>query len=53
MTVKILLGDCRACSTHLNLTADHVIAESAGGPTTLENLQTLCRPCNSRKGTKS
>ncbi|HWH83220.1 MAG TPA: HNH endonuclease [Burkholderiaceae bacterium] len=41
---------CRRCSTHLNLTADHVIPEIKGGPTTLENLQTLCRSCNSSKG---
>lgn len=41
---------CRHCGTHLALTCDHVVAESKGGPTTLENLQTLCQPCNSRKG---
>jgi len=43
---------CVKCGTHLDLRADHVIPESAGGPTTLENLQTLCAPCNSKKGTK-
>lgn len=44
---------CRHCGTHLDLTIDHVIAESLGGPTTFENLQTLCRPCNSMKGTRT
>lgn len=43
---------CRHCDTHLDLTADHVIPESAGGPTTLANLRTLCRSCNSKKGTR-
>lgn len=35
------------------LRADHVVPESKGGPATLENLQTLCEPCNSWKGVKS
>lgn len=43
---------CRHCHTWYDLTCDHIIPESAGGPTTIDNLQTLCRPCNSRKGTK-
>jgi hypothetical protein len=43
---------CRACGTHRDLRADHIVPESKGGPTTLDNLQTLCAPCNSRKGTK-
>ena len=41
---------CRSCGSHHDLTCDHVLPESAGGPTALENLQTLCRSCNSRKG---
>jgi hypothetical protein len=43
---------CRACTTHLDLTVDHIVPESQGGETTLANLQTLCRPCNSRKGVR-
>lgn len=43
---------CVACGTHLNLTCDHIIPESKGGPTTLDNLQTMCQPCNSRKGSR-
>lgn len=43
---------CVQCGTHLDLTCDHIIPESKGGPTTVENLQTMCRPCNSSKGTK-
>lgn len=44
---------CLRCGTHLNLRADHVVPESQGGEATLENLQTLCQPCNSWKGTKT
>jgi thioredoxin-like negative regulator of GroEL len=34
------------------LHADHVIAESKGGPTTLENLVTACMDCNLGKSDK-
>jgi hypothetical protein len=43
---------CVTCSSHIDLSCDHIIAESKGGPTTFENLQTMCRPCNSRKGNR-
>lgn len=41
---------CVTCGSHIDLTCDHVVPESKGGPTTFENLQTMCRPCNCRKG---
>lgn len=44
---------CLRCGTHKDLRADHVVPESAGGETTIENLQTLCAPCNSWKGVKT
>lgn len=44
---------CVTCGDHRDLTCDHIIPESKGGPTALENLQTMCRPCNSRKGNRS
>ena len=44
---------CLTCGTQDNLAADHIIPESKGGPTVLENLQTLCHKCNSKKGTKN
>jgi len=54
---KILLeksgGKCVHCSAKLTLKTariDHIIPWSKGGPTRLDNLQTLCDPCN---GTKS
>ena len=43
---------CLICGATDNLSVDHVLAESKGGATTLDNLQTLCRSCNSRKGAR-
>lgn len=43
---------CVACGGHVDLTCDHIHPESKGGPTTFENLQTMCRSCNSRKGAR-
>jgi hypothetical protein len=40
------------CGSWHDLTVDHIIPESHGGPTTLDNLQTLCRPHNSSKGAR-
>lgn len=40
------------CGSWVDLTCDHIVPESKGGATTLENLQTMCRPCNCRKGAK-
>lgn len=43
---------CVHCATHLSLTVDHIKPESKGGTLAFDNLQTLCRPCNSSKGAK-
>lgn len=43
---------CVICDADNDLMADHVIPESAGGPATFENLQTMCRSCNSSKGSR-
>ena len=43
---------CQACGTRRKLTVDHIIPESRGGPLALDNLQTLCGSCNSKKGDK-
>ena len=43
---------CLCCGTTENLTIDHVVPVSKGGPNTLSNFQPLCKPCNSRKGTQ-
>ena len=38
------------CGSQADLTVDHIRPESRGGRATLDNLRTLCRPCNSSKG---
>lgn len=43
---------CLHCGTTENLSLDHIHPYSLGGPDTFDNLQTLCRSCNSRKGAK-
>jgi hypothetical protein len=43
---------CRQCGTFLNLTVDHIVPVARGGITALENLQTLCGPCNGSKGVR-
>lgn len=43
---------CKHCNSHIDLCADHIHPESKGGETVLENLQTLCRSCNSKKGVR-
>ena len=43
---------CKRCGTGEALTVDHVYPEVRGGSSELDNLQTLCRPCNSIKGAK-
>lgn len=43
---------CRHCGNRRNLTVDHVFPESKGGKATMENCQTLCKTCNSRKGAR-
>jgi hypothetical protein len=49
---KVLERDgftCQYCGSRDDLQADHVIPEALGGPTTLWNLITACRTCNSGK----
>lgn len=43
---------CLHCGATENLTIDHIHPWSLGGSDDIENLQTLCRPCNSRKGAR-
>lgn len=43
---------CRICGTIENLSVDHIHPERHGGTLDMDNLQTLCRPCNSRKGSR-
>lgn len=43
---------CVACKSSDDLTIDHIVPVSVGGSNDKGNLQVMCRPCNSRKGTK-
>lgn len=46
-------AQCRLCGMQPGrnaLVMDHVTPWSRGGPTTLENLQLLCGPCDVAKG---
>ncbi|KAL1314404.1 hypothetical protein HN51_041213 [Arachis hypogaea] len=44
---------CQYCSSHENLTIDHVVPTARGGEWTWENLVTACSKCNSKKGQKT
>ncbi|KAG4938218.1 hypothetical protein JHK84_044471 [Glycine max] len=44
---------CQYCSSHENLTIDHVMPTALGGEWTWENLVTACAKCNCKKGRKT
>lgn len=45
-------GCCVKCKSRYALSVDHIDPVIKGGTDDFDNLQTLCKPCNSRKGGK-
>jgi hypothetical protein len=43
---------CKSCGAGKKLTIDHINPVAKGGDESFENLQTLCRSCNSSKGAR-
>jgi hypothetical protein len=41
---------CCHCGKRTDLTIDHIVPVAKGGQTVKDNLQTLCKSCNSKKG---
>jgi len=44
-----LKGLCQMCKTDKNITIDHIKPLSKGGTNHIDNLQPLCRSCNTKK----
>jgi 5-methylcytosine-specific restriction endonuclease McrA len=44
---------CQYCGARSNLTVDHVIPRSKGGPSSWDNIVASCAPCNRRKGDRT
>lgn len=44
---------CQYCGARGELTLDHVLPQSRGGPDTWENLVAACTPCNQRKANRT
>lgn len=56
LRLKVFVRDgfeCVVCGALHDLTIDHIWPQSKGGTNEEGNLQTLCRTCNSRKGSRT
>jgi len=43
---------CLCCGANENITLDHIVSIHKGGQNSIDNLQPLCKSCNSKKGVK-
>ena len=43
---------CVSCRVEDDMTVDHIVPRIRGGRDVADNLQPMCRPCNSRKGAR-
>tara|TARA_R100001530_G_scaffold27131_3_gene21691 strand:+ start:10629 stop:11063 length:435 start_codon:yes stop_codon:yes gene_type:complete len=53
MIMSVYGDECKYCNkilTYRNTVCDHIIPVIKGGPSTEENLQFICKTCNTRKG---
>lgn len=49
---ETLGNKCQLCGTTERIEIDHILALSKGGTNDIDNLQPLCKPCNSGKGNR-
>ncbi len=52
MQIKSVNQACEYCEKTSDLSWDHIIPRSKGGPDTADNLILCCKSCNSSKGSK-
>lgn len=52
LVLSVYGNQCLRCGSKEGVTIDHVVPISVGGPHTINNVQPLCKSCNSKKHAK-